>query len=138
MPWLFWFLSRVTFGFKKPRVDVLGSEFAGRVEAVGKRVTRFKAGDPVFGYRGPRMGAYADYLCMPENGVLAAKPVSMTYEQAAASPYGAIMALGLLRKLRLQSGQHVGRRRVGPAAECWASELRCATRRCRWCGPTCS
>jgi len=107
MPWLFWLFGRLTFGFKKPRVKILGSEFAGRVEAVGRRVTRFKAGDPVFGYRGPRMGAYADYLCMPENGVLAVKPASMTYEQAAASPYGAIMALGLLRKLRLRPGQDV-------------------------------
>ncbi len=107
MPWLFWFLGRLTFGFKKPRVNILGSEFAGRVEAVGRRVTRFKEGDQVFGYRGPRMGAYADYLCMSENGVLAAKPASMTYEQAAASPYGAIMALGLLRKLRLRPGQAV-------------------------------
>ncbi len=107
MPWLFWFLGRLTFGFKKPRVNILGSEFAGRVEAVGKRVTRFKAGDPVFGYRGPRMGGYAEYLCMPENGVLAAKPANMTYEQAAASPYGAIVALGLLRRLRLSSGQDI-------------------------------
>jgi NADPH:quinone reductase-like Zn-dependent oxidoreductase len=107
MPWLFWLLGRMTFGFRKPRVNILGSEFAGRVEAVGKRVTRFKAGDPVFGYRGPRMGAYAEYLCMPEKGVLAAKPASMTYEQAAAGPYGAIMALGLLRKLRLRPGQDI-------------------------------
>jgi NADPH:quinone reductase-like Zn-dependent oxidoreductase len=77
------------------------------VEAVGNRVTRFKAGDQVFGYRGPRMGAYADYLCMPEDGVLAIKPSNMTYEQAAASPYGAIMALGLLRKIHLKPEQAV-------------------------------
>lgn len=107
MPWLFWLFGRLSFGFRKPRVKILGSEFAGRVESVGKRVTRFTTGDPVFGYRGPRMGAYAEYLCMPENGVLAAKPASMTYEQAAASPYGAIMALGLLRRLRLRPGQDV-------------------------------
>lgn len=107
MPWLFWLIGRLSFGMKKPRVHILGSEFAGRVEAVGGRVTRFKAGDQVFGYCGPRMGAYADYLCMPENGVLAAKPANMTYEQAAASPYGAIMALGLLRKLRLRPGQAI-------------------------------
>jgi NADPH:quinone reductase-like Zn-dependent oxidoreductase len=107
MPWLFWLIGRLNFGVTKPRVSILGSEFAGRVEAVGKQVTRFKKGDAVFGYRGPRMGAYADYLCMPENGVLAAKPENMTYEQAAVSPYGAIMALGLLRKLRLEPGQDV-------------------------------
>jgi NADPH:quinone reductase-like Zn-dependent oxidoreductase len=107
MPWLFWLIGRLTFGFKKPRVNILGSEFAGRVESVGLRVTRFKAGDPVFGYCGPRMGAYAEYLCLPEKGVMTAKPANMTFEQAAASPYGAIMALGLLRKLRLRPGQDV-------------------------------
>jgi NADPH:quinone reductase-like Zn-dependent oxidoreductase len=107
MPWLFWLFGKLAFGFKKPRVNILGSEFAGRVEAVGRRVTRFQAGDPVFGYRGPRMGAYAEYLCMAETGVMTTKPANMTYEQAAASPYGAIMALGLLRKLRLRPGQEV-------------------------------
>jgi NADPH:quinone reductase-like Zn-dependent oxidoreductase len=105
MPWLFWLIGKLTFGFRRPRVNILGSEFSGEVEAVGRRVTRFKKGDPVFGYRGPRMGAYAEYLRMPENGVVTAKPANMSYEQAAASPYGAIMALGLLRKIRLQAGQ---------------------------------
>ncbi|HMA53076.1 MAG TPA: NAD(P)-dependent alcohol dehydrogenase [Acidobacteriota bacterium] len=107
MPWLFWLFGRLAFGFGRPRVDILGSEFAGEVEDVGRRVTRFKKGDPVFGYRGPRMGAYAEYLCMPETGVVTAKPANMTFEQAASSPYGAIMALGLLRKIRLQPGQDV-------------------------------
>jgi len=107
MPGLFWLIGKMTFGFRKPRVSILGSEFAGEVEAVGRRVTRFKKGDAVFGYRGPRMGAYAEFLCMPENGVVSAKPANLTYEQAAAGPYGAIMALGLLRKIRLQPGQSV-------------------------------
>ncbi len=107
MPFLFWFIGRLTFGFRKPRVQILGSEFAGEVEAIGRRVTRFKKGDQVFGYRGPRMGAYAEFLRIPEKGVVTTKPANMTYEQAAASPYGAIMALGLLRKVRLRAGQDV-------------------------------
>jgi NADPH:quinone reductase-like Zn-dependent oxidoreductase len=107
MPWLFWLIGKLAFGFKRPRIHILGSEFAGDVEAVGTRVTRFKKGDPVFGYCGPRMGAYAEYLRMPETGVLTIKPANLSYEQAAAIPYGVIMALGVLRKLRVQPGQRV-------------------------------
>lgn len=107
MPWLFWLIGKLTFGVTRPRVDILGSEFAGTVEAVGERVTRFKTGDPVFGYCGPRMGAYAEYLRIPENGVVTTKPANMTYEEAAACPYGAIMAFGILKRIRLQPGHHV-------------------------------
>jgi NADPH:quinone reductase-like Zn-dependent oxidoreductase len=107
MPFLFWLFAKLYFGFGKPRITILGSEFAGEIEAVGKNVKRFKAGERIFGYRGQSMGAYAEYLCMPEKGVLAPKPANMTYEQAAAVPYGAIMALGLLRKVDLRPGQRV-------------------------------
>lgn len=107
MPWLFWLIGRLTFGFRRPRIGILGSEFAGEVEAVGERVKRFKKGDQVFGFTGPRMGAYAEYLCVREDGVVTAKPANMTYEQAAAGPYGAIMALGLLRRIRLRPGQRI-------------------------------
>ncbi|MFN8061105.1 MAG: NAD(P)-dependent alcohol dehydrogenase [Vicinamibacterales bacterium] len=107
MPWVFWLIGKAAFGFTRPRVSILGSEFSGTVEAVGDDVTRFKRGDTVFGYRGPRMGAYAEYLCMPEQGVLAMKPGNLTDEEAAACPYGALMAWGLLRKLHLRPGQRV-------------------------------
>jgi len=107
MPFFFWLPARLAFGIRKPRNPVLGSEFAGEVEAVGKAVTRFKPGDPVFGYLAEKMGAYAEYLCVPENGVMAIKPARMTYEEAAVLPYGAIMALNLLRKANLQPGQSV-------------------------------
>lgn len=107
MPFLFYIPARMDFGFSKPRKNILGSEFAGDVEAVGEEVKRFKVGDAVFGYPGQKMGAYAEYLCMPEDGSLALKPASMSYEEAAVIPYGAITALNLLRKMNLRRGQKV-------------------------------
>jgi NADPH:quinone reductase-like Zn-dependent oxidoreductase len=98
---------RLYFGFDKPKINILGSEFAGEVVATGKDVKRFKPGDPVIGYLGPRMGAYAEYLCIPEDGMVAIKPDNMTFGEAAAIPYGAIMATSILRKGNLQKGHKV-------------------------------
>ncbi len=105
MAYPLWFLSRLSFGWNTPKIKILGAELAGEVEAVGSKVTRFKQGDAVFGYRGPAFGAYAEYLCMPENGLVALKPTNLTFEEAATIPYGALTALNLLRKANLQRGQ---------------------------------
>lgn len=107
MPALLCVFARLSFGWQKPRLSILGSEFAGVIEATGRDVKRFRAGDAVFGYLGERMGAYAEYVCMPEDGTLAHKPANLSFEQAAAVPYGALTALSLLRKAGLQRGETV-------------------------------
>lgn len=107
MLFLFWLMAKVAFGLKKPRIKILGREFSGMVESVGKSVTKFKTGNPVFGYRGQNMGAYAEYITMKESGVLAIKPSSMSYQEAAVVPYGSIMALNLLRKMNIKPGQKI-------------------------------
>ena len=107
MPLLFWFFAKLYFGIRKPKIRILGSEFSGVVESVGKDVKKFQAGDEVFGYLGQGMGAYAEYFCMPEKGVITVKPSNLGFEEAAVLPYGAIMALYLLEKARLMKGQKV-------------------------------
>jgi NADPH:quinone reductase-like Zn-dependent oxidoreductase len=96
--------TRLSFGISKPKIHILGSEFSGEVEAAGSQVRRFKAGDAVMGYLGLRMGAYAEYACISAEGMLAPKPVNMTFAEAAAVPYGAIMATSLLRHANLHPG----------------------------------
>jgi NADPH:quinone reductase-like Zn-dependent oxidoreductase len=107
MPLPLMFPSKIFFGMRKPRIKILGSVFAGEIETVGKDVKRFKKGDRVYGYLGQNMGAYAQYLCMPEKGVVAIKPADITYEEAVIHPYGVIMAASLLRKVNIQPGQQV-------------------------------
>ncbi|MEE6452233.1 NAD(P)-dependent alcohol dehydrogenase [Gottfriedia acidiceleris] len=106
-PYMYWLLSRLMFGLTKPKNKILGCELAGEIVAVGKNVRNFKTGDPVFGYSGFTFGANAEYISLHEEGVLAKKPINMSFEQAAAVPVGALTALHFLRRSIIQNGQKV-------------------------------
>lgn len=110
-PPAFWLLARLIFGLFKPKKQILGHEFSGVIEAVGKDVTKYKVGDEVFGTpTGLKSGAYTEFLCCPENrkkGVLSIKPKTLSFNEAAAIPVGGMTALFLLNKAKLSNGQHV-------------------------------
>ena len=102
------FFARLFTGLFKPKNPNLGEDFAGEVVAIGKDVTEFKPSDQVFGMTGPEFGAHAEYICLPEQGTLLLKPEGLTYEEAAAIPYGAMTALPFLRDAaKIESGQSI-------------------------------
>ena len=107
MPFAFWLIAKMAMGWRKPRIRVLGNEFAGDVVAVGRDVERFKPGDQVFGGTSDRFGAYAEYMCLSEKAPVTLKPAGLSYEEAAVIPYGAVHALSILRRAKLGPGQRI-------------------------------
>ena len=104
---LLWLLVRIMVGIRKPRIKILGQELSGEVESVGRNVTQFKEGDPVFAATEMRLGAYAEYACLPGKFPIAIKPSNMSYEEAATIPTGGLNALHFLRKGDIGTGQKV-------------------------------
>ncbi|MEM0517098.1 NAD(P)-dependent alcohol dehydrogenase [Aequorivita flava] len=106
------FMLQIIFGFRRPRNPVLGMITSGIVERKGKNVTLFEIGDEVFAYGSisptkRRFGSYAEYICLPENWNLALKPVNLSFEEAAAIPYGGLLASHLLKKTSINRGDKV-------------------------------
>lgn len=103
----FGWMTRLVFGVSRPRQPILGSELAGVVESVGEAVSRFKVGEAVFAFSDARMGCYAEYKCMPQDGAVARKPPGLSYGEAAALSFGGTTALDFLRRAKLQRGESV-------------------------------
>ncbi len=105
-------LMGLVLGFKKPRNSILGMIVSGTVESTGNNATRFKKGDSVYGWTLKdgftiRFGTYAEYKCLPENSVIVLKPDNISFEQAAAIPYGALIALHYLKQGKIQQRKKV-------------------------------
>jgi NADPH:quinone reductase-like Zn-dependent oxidoreductase len=100
-------MARLALGWSAPRQPVLGMVLSGEVDSVGRDARSFQVGQPVFGFNRHRFGTYAQYVCWPEDGLLATRPANLSDEEAAAIPYGGLLALHFLRKAEVRAGQRV-------------------------------
>jgi len=103
----FWIPLRIAFGVRKPKRQILGGYFSGVIESLGKDVTQFSTGDQVFGGAGLRLGAYGEYVALPANYAIAAKPTNMSFAEAAAVPLGGFNALHFMRLAAIRPGDKV-------------------------------
>jgi NADPH:quinone reductase-like Zn-dependent oxidoreductase len=103
----FWLPLRIAVGISRPRRRILGIYFAGEVVSVGGRVTRFAPGDQIYGSTDLRLGAYGEYVVLPERATIGPKPRNMTFAEAAAVPLGGLNALHFMRRARIQPGEQV-------------------------------
>jgi NADPH:quinone reductase-like Zn-dependent oxidoreductase len=100
-------MARLALGWNGPRQPVLGMVLSGEVDSVGPNASLFDVGEPIFGFDQRRFGTYAQFVCWPEDGLLATRPANLTDVQAAAIPYGGLLALAFLRKAEVRSGQRI-------------------------------
>jgi NADPH:quinone reductase-like Zn-dependent oxidoreductase len=103
----FGLVSRLVFGIFRPKQQILGSELAGEIEAAGKDVSKFKPGDLVFAMGGFGMSCYVEYKAMPADGLVILKPANLSFEEAAAIPFGGTTALDFFRRGKIQGGEKV-------------------------------
>jgi len=101
------FAIRFIFGLIKPKINILGSVYSGEVESVGQEVKMFKVGDTVFGHTDMNFGAYAEYICVPQDGSVAIKPANVSHGEAAVIPFGGVAALHFIKKAVIKPGQKV-------------------------------
>lgn len=107
LPRGFRMLGPLALGLSRPRQPILGTELSGDVESVGKDVRQFAPGDAVLAFPGGRMGCHAEYVCIPEDGLITRKPANVSYEEAAALSFGGTTALDFFRRGKLQKGESV-------------------------------
>ncbi|KAL1110053.1 hypothetical protein AAG570_014058 [Ranatra chinensis] len=101
------YIMRIIFGWKRPKEGILGTELSGEIETVGKCVATFTKGDEVFAMTGMKLGAHAEYVCLPANGIIAPKPKNCTFEESAALAFGGTTALHYLRKAKIDKESRV-------------------------------
>ena len=102
-----YFISRFFSGLFRPKLPILGNEFAGKIAAIGKGVSNFAVGQKVFGFNSSTFGAHAEYMCMPANGALATMPPGLSFEEAAPICEGGHYALNAIRAAKVSSGQNI-------------------------------
>jgi len=107
MPFRYRLLLRLLFGWKAPRRPIFGMVLAGEIDSLGRNVSAFKVGDQVFGLTQRWFGTNAQYVCWPANGILTTRPANLTSQEAAALPYGGLIALFFIRRADIKAGQHV-------------------------------